>query len=198
MKIKEVTENLNKSTLKRLMEITYKKFSTFFRENRSKVFSNDFDFDIEKVLSDQEKEKRKNNWEAFRGIHRYYLVAKVKDEIIAWAFGMQKSAEDYYMINSAVLPNYRRQGIYTQMMKMAVDLVSRQGFQRIYSKHKMCNNHILIPKLKFGFIITGFEVNDTFGNLVELSYYTNPVRRELLEIRIGTKKPDSEKLDLIE
>jgi len=51
------------------MEITYnfikaQEFSTFFRENRSKVFSDDFDFDLEKVLSKQEKEKRTNNWEA--------------------------------------------------------------------------------------------------------------------------------------
>jgi len=132
------------------------------------------------------------------GIHRYYLVAQMKDEIIGWSFGMQKSAEDYYMINSAVFPEYRHQGIYTQMMKMAVDLVSKLGFQRIYSRHKMSNNHVLIPKLKFGFTITGFEVNDIFGNLVVLSYYTNPVRRELLEIRIGTKKLDSEKLNLIQ
>lgn len=183
------------------MEITYEfiestEFATFFRLNRSRVFSNDFDFDIEKVLSDEEKKKRKKNWTSLANIHRYYLVAKDNQKIVGWSFGMQKSAEDYYMINSAVFSEYRRQKIYSNMMKKVVARLSNLGFQRIYSRHKMSNNQILIPKLKFGFIITGFEINDVFGNLIELSYYTNPMRRELLEVRMGTMKLDSEKMKL--
>jgi hypothetical protein len=83
------------------------------------------------------------------------------------------------------------------MMAKVIDLLSGLGFQRIYSKHKMSNNQILIPKLKFGFMITGFEVNDVFGNLVVLSYYTNPTRRALLEVRMGSMKLDAEKMKLI-
>ncbi|MTI29803.1 GNAT family N-acetyltransferase [Xanthovirga aplysinae] len=184
------------------MEITFEfvkseEFSVFFETYRSKIFSDDFDFDIEKILSNQEKEKRENNGKRLKNVHRYYLVAKAKDEIVGWSFGMQKSDEDYYMINSAVFPKYRRQGIYTKMLREAVELITKFGFQRIYSRHKMSNNPVLIPKLKFGFIITGFEVNDVLGNLVELSYYANPIRKELLNIRIGTRKPDSGNMNLI-
>lgn len=184
------------------MNIEYKfieaaEFLPFFRTNRNKVFGNDFDFDIKKVLSDQEKELRQNHFNRLKDIVRNYLVAELNGEIIGWSFGMQKSAEDYYMINSAVLDDYRKQGIYSQMLEKTVDKLTDLGFQRIYSRHKMANNAILIPKLKFGFVITGFEVTDVFGNLVELSYYTNPIRRELLEIRIGSRKLSDDKAQFI-
>ena len=185
-----------------MLPVTYNfieadEFTSFFVNNRAAVFSNDFDFNVEKVLSFQEKERRQAHAKALEGIHRYYLVAKIGNEIVGWSFGMQKSAEEYYMINSAVFPEYRRKGIYSQLLIKSVDLLTELGVQRVYSKHKMSNNQILISKLKFGFVITVFEVNDVFGNLVELSYYTNPQRRELLEIRIGTQKPDLEKMKLI-
>lgn len=178
------------------MEVTYafieaNEFYTFFRANRKKAFSNDFDIDIEKVLSEEEKEQRAQHRKAFEKRHSYYLVATVENQIIGWSFGRQKSGEEYYMVNSAVFEAYRRQGIYTELMTRSMQLITELGFQRVYSKHKMSNNSILIPKLKFGFTITGFEVNDVFGNLVELSYYTNASRRALLEVRIGTKAPDA-------
>jgi ribosomal protein S18 acetylase RimI-like enzyme len=184
------------------MKITYEfisptEFLAFFKLKRNQIFSDDFDFDIEAILSTEEKEKRKHNWKSLADIHRYYLVAKVEEKIVGWSFGMQKSAEDYYMINSAVLPEYRRQKIYSKMMKKVVELLSNLGYQRIFSRHKMSNNKILIPKLKFGFIITGFEVNDVFGNLIVLSYYTNPDRRALLEVRMGTMKPNDDQMKLI-
>ncbi len=169
----------------------------FFSEHRSKVFSNDFDFDIGKALSDEEKQKRKNHFSRLKDTIRLYLVAKSEGQIIAWSFGIQKSADDYYMINSAVLEGYRQEGIYTKMLEKTVEKLTEIGFQRIYSLHKMSNNAILIAKLKFGFMITGFEVTDTFGNLVELSYYTNPIRRELLEVRMGSRKLSDDKRQFI-
>ncbi len=185
------------------MEITYefidgKTFSIFFNKNRDEIFKDDFDFNIEAILSTEEKEKRRNNFEGYGNIKRYYLIAKDKETIVGWSFGIQKSGEDFYMVNSAVFPAYRRKGIYTTLMKHAVERITELGFQRIYSRHKMANNHILIPKLKFGFIITGFDITPIFGNLVELSYYINPKRKELLEIRIGSKKITEEHLPLIE
>jgi len=185
------------------MEIKYefvedRGFFAFFRENRKVVFKNEFDFNIGKVLSDEEKMKNRQNWETIKGVKRNYLVAKNGEEIVGWSFGMQTRKEDYYMINSAVFPAFRNKGIYTQMMKLTVEKAKDDGFQRIYSRHKMDNNQILIPKLKFGFVITGFEVTDIFGNLVQLSYYVNPKRRELLKIRIGSEKINDSHLDLIE
>jgi len=173
-----------------------KDFFEFFRKHRSDIFEADFDFRIEDILSDEEKEKIRENRKFIQPQH-YHLVAKCEGKIIAWSFGMQKTHEDFYMINSAVFPEYRRQGIYTKMMQKGVDKVTEMGFQRIYSIHKMSNNNILIPKLKFGFVITGFEVNPRFGSMVVLSYYTNKRRRELLDVRVGSRRIGEEDMKLI-
>ena len=183
------------------MEITYhflssEVFFPFFRENRPNVFVGEFNFASERVMTDVEKEKVRN-MPKMENIQRYQLVAKDGDKIIGWSFGQQKSYDDFYMINSAVFPEYRRQGIYTKLMELAMEHITDLGFQRIYSRHKMSNNAVIIPKLKAGFVITGFEVNDVFGNLVELSYYTNPRRRELLEVRTGMRRPSEEDMGLI-
>ena len=45
---------------------------------------------------------------------------------------------------------------------------------------------------KAGFIISGFEVNDSFGTLVQLSYYFNPLRRKMMDVRVGQRKLDEE------
>jgi len=183
------------------MKINYefiegKDFFEFFRKHRSDIFEADFDFDIEGILSNEEKEKIRENWK-FMQPQRYHLVAKCEGKIIAWSFGMQKTQEDFYMINSAVFPEHRRQGIYTEMMQKGMEKATEMGFQRIYSRHKMSNNEILIAKLKFGFVITAFEVNPRFGNLIVLSYYTNKRRRELLDVRIGRRRMDKEDMKLI-
>ena len=183
------------------MSITYhflssEEFFPFFRENRSKVFTGEFNFATHSLMTETEKEKARD-MPRIENIQHYQLVAKDGDKIIGWSFGQQKSYDDFYMINSAIFPEYRRQGIYTKLMKLAMEHIADLGFQRIYSRHKMSNNAVIIPKLKAGFVITGFEVNDVFGNLVELSYYTNPRRRELLEVRTGMRRPSEEDMGLI-
>lgn len=183
------------------MKITYhflspEEFFPFFFENRPNVFVGEFNFATHSLMTETEKEKARN-MPRMENIQHYQLVAKDGDKIIGWSFGQQKSYDDFYMINSAVFPEYRRKGIYTKLMELAMEHITELGFQRIYSRHKMSNNAIIIPKLKAGFVITGFEVNDVFGNLVELSYYTNPRRRELLEVRTGMRRPSEEDLGLI-
>lgn len=176
--------------------ITPEEFFPFFRETRPKIFRGEFDFDTQAVMTALEKEKVKA-MPKMENIQRYQLVAKDRDKIIGWSFGQQRTYDDFYMINSAVFPEYRRQGIYTELMRQAVEYITELGFQRIYSRHKMSNNAVIIPKLMAGFAITGFEVGDVFGNLVELSYYTNPRRRELLEVRTGMRRPSEEDMGLI-
>jgi len=177
--------------------IDKKVFFEFFEAHRSDIFEADFDFRIRDILSDEEKVKIRENWQQFIRPKGYYLVAKSGDKIVGWSFGMQKSQEDFYMVNSAVFPEYRQQGIYTIMMQKGVEKATEMGFQRIFSRHKMSNNAILISKLKFGFVVTGFEVVPRFGTMILLSYYPNKRRRKLLEIRIGSRKPDEEDMKLI-
>lgn len=172
-------------------------FYSFYSDARKILFEDNFDFNIFEVMSLEEKEKSKALGSILRDMKEYYLVAKDGERIIGWSFGIQKSQHDFYMINSAVFPEYRRRGIYTEMLHRAVDKIKEFGFQHIYSRHKMSNNNILIPKLKFGFVITGMEVTDMFGNLVQLSYYTNQKRKELLGVRMGMRKMNEEYLRLV-
>lgn len=177
--------------------ITFEEFTPFFKEARSMLFKTNFDFDVSQVISEEEYIKMRENYALEKAAKEYHLVAKDGDKIIGWSFGYQKSAQDFYMVNSAIFPEYRRKGIYTELLRLAVDKITDMGFQYIYSRHKLTNNDVIIPKLKYGFNIVGMEVNDMFGNLVLLGYYTNSKRRELLEIRAGMRKMNEEYMKLV-
>ncbi|GAB4011270.1 MAG: hypothetical protein Fur0010_05320 [Bdellovibrio sp.] len=124
----------------------------------------------------------------------YYLRLGVfhHDQFVGWLFGFQESAETFYMCNSAILPEHRLKGLYTQLMKTTLDIVVSMGFQKVYSRHCLTNNAILIPKLKAGFVMTTFEASDMFGMLVHLTYYPKDIRRKVLDYRVGRIKRDQE------
>ena len=124
------------------------------------------------------------------------VVVYDQDKLVGWSVGVQESAETYYMMNSGVMPAYQRKGIYTAMLNYVQREVRKKGFQKIYSRHTMTNNAVLIPKLKAGFVLHRFELCDRFGALVHLCYYTNPIRRRVMDMRSGEAKPDSEVKEL--
>ena len=76
-----------------------------------------------------------------------------ENEFVGWSWGYQDSPEAFYMCNSAIMPAHRRKGLYTKLLTKMVAKINEHGFQRIYSKHNLTNNSVLIPKLKFGFKI---------------------------------------------
>lgn len=168
------------------IEFTSKEiFFDFFNKNRAKVFGNSNEYNINLLLTNEEFEKMKHHTEMYEKRKGYYLLAKYQDEIIGWSFGVQRSHEDLYMVNSAVFESYRRKGIYTQILAAALEKCKEMGFLHIYSKHRFHNSHILIPKLKMGFIISGMEVSPAFGSLVQLSYYTNDAVKNVFLNRLG-------------
>lgn len=114
------------------------------------------------------------------------------EEFVGWHTGNQESGEVFYMRNSAVLPTHRRKGLYRALLMETLDRLKAKGFQKIYSRHHCTNNNVIIPKLQAGFVITGMEVTDVFGTLVHLAYFTNPLRRKMLEFRTGDLFPDQE------
>jgi hypothetical protein len=99
--------------------------------------------------------------------------------------GLQESSEIFYMVNSAVLPPFRKKGIYAKLASTVVQEAVELGFQVVYSKHVATNNAVLIPKLKAGFTITSFEVSDQYGVLVHLKWYANSARRKMMDFRAG-------------
>lgn len=143
------------------------------------------------LYSDAEKSRLRELNQDYRRFYTQYLLLLKDGELAGWSWGYQDNRDSFYMVNSAVLPEHRGRGLYSRLLDVAVEKLVEKGFQRIWSRHNMTNNAILIPKMKKGFVITGTELTDMFGTLVHLSYLTNPERRRILDFRSGSLRPDS-------
>ncbi|MBF0364982.1 MAG: GNAT family N-acetyltransferase [Oligoflexia bacterium] len=145
-----------------------------------------------KTLTEVDKDRLDLLKQRMSTLYRLNLALYHGDHLVGWSFGVQDAIDAFYMCNSAIFPKYRRQGLYTSLLKTVLEIVTEQGFQRIYSRHKSTNNAVIIPKLKVDFKITGLEVNDVFGILVHLSYFPKEIRRKVLEFRVGNIPLDDE------
>jgi len=116
------------------------------------------------------------------------------DQIVGWSYGWQGGMESatYYMANSCVIPEYRRQGLYTLLLEKVIEICKKSGFHTLTSRHVAANNNVIIAKLKAGFKITGMELSEIHGSLIHLTYFINELREESFEVRSGYKKPVSE------
>ena len=90
-----------------------------------------------------------------------------------------------FMQTSAVHPDFRRQGVYTAMVRHIVDWSREQGFYELTSKHHATNNPVLIAKLRLGFTIVGMELVPEWGPLVMLALPLDPGRADLYRFRAG-------------
>lgn len=143
------------------------------------------------LMTEEEKRRLQELNRDYRRLHLQHLLLLKHGELAGWTWGYQDSRESFYMVNSAILPEHRGRGLYSRLLDAALARLEGRGFQRIWSRHNMTNNAILIPKMKRGFVITGTELTDTFGTLVHLTYFTNPERRRLLDFRSGSLRPDA-------
>lgn len=161
---------------------------------RDKVFQGDhsvfpYDFlpidEVEKIKS-LKANLYKDQFAVFLGVY------DSSNSFVGWSYGYQENANVFYMCNSAILEEHRRQGLYTELMKANIELAKDKGFQIIYSRHNATNNAVIIPKLKAGFVISNLEMDDVFGVLVHLKYFTNETRRKIMDYRSGQLAPDQE------
>lgn len=121
------------------------------------------------------------------------VVERESDGALAgWHTGLQQTWDSFYMMNSAVLPEHRRKGIYAALLDRVVERVRAEGFQAIRSNHRATNNPVLIAKLKAGFHISGMKTTDIFGLLVELTRFLHPVRQKVFTYYTQGCKVDDE------
>ena len=168
--------------------VTSEEFMPLFRENRPKLFGENNDVNYALYWSDEEHEKFKALQKKCSTDIRFYLLCKDGDKVAGWSWGTQLDAEEFYMVNSAVFPEYRNRGVYKTMMNMMIAKAKDEGFQIISSKHRATNNAVLVPKLKAGFKLIAMKLHPRFGVLVELHYYTNEKMNGLLDYRTGESK----------
>lgn len=173
--------------------ITYKflersEFLPLLNEYRPKLFVDSASIDLEALYSESENDKSKILAATFSTAYRLHLTAWKEEQFIGWSFGYQKNGDEFYMCNSAVLPEFRRQKIYSELMNKIVAKAVQDGFKEITSKHHADNNAVIIPKLKAGFVIQGFEINPRFGLMINLICYSNPSILDVHRQRTGFKK----------
>jgi ribosomal protein S18 acetylase RimI-like enzyme len=177
----------------RFVELPTEEFKKLWDEWGVKIFTdNDTSMDFQKIFSEEEWSQVRALQKNMSQLIRMNLCIFKGDEFCGWFTGDQHNNETFYMRNSAILPEHRRQGLYTALMYEVLDRVHRLGFQVVLSRHTTTNNSIIIPKLKAGFVITALEVSDRFGTLVHLSYFFNQKRRRVMQFRSGDLRPDDE------
>ena len=120
--------------------------------------------------------------------HRILLRAGA--EVIGAYWGMQESWQRYYMVYSVVRRDWQGRGVYRALLPRVIAAATDAGFREIYSRHRADNNAVLVPKLKAGFAIAGFEVAPRFGLLVHLRYYPGAGMRALFQHRIDGAHAD--------
>jgi GNAT superfamily N-acetyltransferase len=167
-------------------------FDPLFRQYRPIIFQTMLAFDVQQALSLEEQSATARLRERMGTPFRLNVGIYHNQEFIGWSSGRQESAEKYHMVSTAILPQHQGKGIYSALLPRILGVLQHEGFQVVYSRHVATNNQILVPKLKAGFVITGVELSDAFGVLVHLSYFFNPLRRKVLDVRAGQARPDTE------
>jgi hypothetical protein len=167
-----------------------------FEEPLFKQWIRDFSFketagvDTDRFLSSEELESKMSLEEKMSSPFRIRIGVFFEENLVGWSFGWQESDAVFCMANSGILAEHRRKGLYHELILKMIEMARSKGFQVVYSKHIAVNNAVIIPKLKAGFVITGIELDDSFGTLVHLSYYMNPTRNHLLRVRAGLERPN--------
>lgn len=189
---KEIIANLRDEFY--LVSVSKKLFEKYLNENYAKVFNkNDHLINTSLLLSPDELSNQKKLKNRLENICKLRLVIFNKDaKLVGWHYGEQNGYDEYRMRNSAILPEYRRQGIYSFLLKTVLELCTKEGFQVISSKHAITHNNIIIPKLKSGFIIVGTEISEKYGSLISLQYHVNKIRRQLFDYRSGILRYQNE------
>jgi len=120
------------------------------------------------------------------------LGAYKEGKLVGFCFGFQDCDSSFSMAASGVLPEHRRKGLYRFLAERMLEISKGMDFPQVSSRHVATNNAVLIAKLKLGFVVTGMELSETFGTLLQLTYFHHPLRRKVFHVRAGLARPDEQ------
>ncbi|MCW3128335.1 MAG: hypothetical protein JWO03_3993 [Bacteroidetes bacterium] len=167
-------------------------FTAFFEQNRPKVFEDISYIPVEDYMTGAEMQRRKDYDDMVRGHYELRIFIMYGDEIIGWHVGRQGMRDTGNMSNTGIFKEHRGKGVYAALLPRVLEIFREQGFAKVYSKHHASNNAVIIPKLKAGFVITGFDIDERYGLFVVLTYIFNEQRLNVYKYRVGSLKPDEE------
>lgn len=174
-----------------IQELSAKEFFPQFGKIYDSLFGEDHTFFPDSYYSAEEKHKLQLLKNRMGDLYELRLALfSPENQFIGFSFGFQESEETFYMAASGILPDHRGRGLYGELVKYLIRKTTEVGFQKIYGTHCATNNAVLIAKLRLGFIFSKVELSDMFGTILHLQYFTNPLRRKMMDYRCGLKVPD--------
>lgn len=190
-------EENDKTKSLQLKFVSESEFEAETSKHKKDVFRESLTIYSHQIYSEEEIHKSEANMARFAKLESLYCLLLLGDECIGWHYGYQIGPMSYYMCNSAILPEFRRQGYYTWLASKIIEEITARGYHRITSRHHPTNNPIIIAKLKLGFVVTGLQLAGSFGTLIELERNSNQAMAELIKFRCGAKLPQSSTLEAI-
>ncbi|WP_437995725.1 GNAT family N-acetyltransferase [Sorangium sp. So ce185] len=144
------------------------------------------------ALSGEEGERARARLASSEGGRRLadFWVARDGERVAAMFAGHQKDAETYRMWHSLVHPDYRRRGLYGEIVQRILAYTRELGFDYVVSEHAPSNNAVLIAKLKAGFRIVAMEIDAAIGPGLNLRYFHNEAHLRAYEFRCGLARLD--------
>lgn len=128
--------------------------------------------------------------QAFAGSHHEFFVFYDGDTVAGWSYGDMHDAETYFMSNSAILPDYRRQGIYSGFLSQFLNYLRELGYERVTSTHQPNNSAVIMAKLKAGFVLSGMILDERWSAQVQMTYHIYNDRREGFSRAFSLEMPD--------
>ena len=107
------------------------------------------------------------------------------ERLVGWSHAFLAPGGLLYVANSAVHPEYRRQGLYTRLVAAIEDEARALRCLRVESHHRTANAAVLIAKLKAGYVVTGTEFSTEMGLLVKLCKHLDAARDAVFHARAG-------------
>jgi ribosomal protein S18 acetylase RimI-like enzyme len=177
----------------KIKKLSDEEFYSFFPTKFHELFKETLNYSIMSVREQRELDNfGRLKASAFAGDKLHLAAYDDADNLIGWSTSRQLRMYEFYTMNSGVIPEYRRKGVYSKLIKEVLKEAHQLGYQTVSSNHVMSNNDVIIAKLKLGFKISGIEVFDDFGTTVKLTYFLNETRGNAFEFRTGQKRPNSE------
>lgn len=175
-----------------ISEVSVEAFDTFYQARSAEIYPHVLQINSDIWLSARETSARQALSHNLKDrITTHFLIYHHHDPV-GWHCGYQIDAETFYMFESGILPAHQGRGIYTALLPLLLDHYESLGFQKVTSQHHASNNAVLVPKLKAGFMITGFSIDESVGVMVQLTYAFHPQRRRVYEFRTGYRRPDDQ------
>ncbi|MBK9032583.1 MAG: GNAT family N-acetyltransferase [Myxococcales bacterium] len=140
--------------------------------------------DLRQVMTDDERAHGADLEATLTPTLSHRVLLRAGAEVVGAFWGTQETWQRYYMVYSVVRRDWQGRGVYKALLARVLAAASASGFREIYSRHLADNNAVLVPKLKAGFTISGFEINARFGVLVHLRYFPGAGMRALAAHRV--------------